>query len=374
MRIVASYRGLEREWETRELEVVFGRADEKSPAVLDLAPDQKVSRSHGRIWEEGGLYWIEDLDSRCGTHLNGVDIKGRGKHQLRLGDLVVVGNTTLRVEPSRPRGTANQTKYLEEGTLILPDTADAEAPVAIAKDVSATLVTAVPAEVVGEEAARRLRVICDIPLQLAGKTSRESLLRLVVDRLGEVLPSCTSVGLVLREPQSDALLLKAYRSDGICSVSETLARRAVKTRKAFIWNRGVTGDISGTLLSGPIAVGMYAPLLWQEEVLGVVCADSHNPDAAFSEDDLRLMVMLAQYAAMTIANHDLQEKLQRESAVKANLLRHFSPAVADRLLSHRGQLQLGGERRQVTLLCSDIRRLLCHVVGDGARRNPGDAE
>ena len=29
------------------------------------------------------------------------------------------------------------------------------------------------------------------------------------------------------------------------------------------------------------------------------------------------MVMLAQYAAMTIANHDLQE---RESAVKANLL------------------------------------------------------
>ena len=56
---------------------------------------------------------------------------------------------------------------------------------------------------------------------------------------------------MLQEPQSDALLLKAYRSDRICSVSETLARRAVTTRKAFIWNRGVTGDISGTLLSVP---------------------------------------------------------------------------------------------------------------------------
>jgi predicted component of type VI protein secretion system len=209
MRIVASYRGHEREWETREPEVVFGRADEKSPTRLDLAPDQTVSRAHGRIWEEGGLYWIEDLDSRCGTRLNGTEIKGKGRHQLRIGDLVLAGSTTLRVESSRQLGAPNKTQYLEEGTVILPDTSDAETQVAIAKDVSATLVTAVPAEVVGEEAARRLRLICAVPLQLAGKTSREALLRLIVERLGEVLPSCTSVGLVLRDPHSDALLLKA---------------------------------------------------------------------------------------------------------------------------------------------------------------------
>jgi len=36
-------------------------------------------------------------------------------------------------------------------------------------------------------------------------------------------------------------------------------------------------------------------------------------------------------------------------------LRQFSPALAERLLAQHGQLQLGGERREVTLLCSDIR-------------------
>jgi hypothetical protein len=36
--------------------------------------------------------------------------------------------------------------------------------------------------------------------------------------------------------------------------------------------------------------------------------------------------MVAQHAAMTVANRDLQEKLRRESAVKANLLRKFSAA------------------------------------------------
>ena len=353
MKIVASYRDTEKVWEIREPYVVFGRTDEKSEGVLDLYPDKKVSREHGRIWEEGGFHWIEDLNSKWGTLLNGREIKGSGKHHLRVGDRIVAGDTTLRVEPSHSPDAPKQTRYLEHGSVLPPDTGHGQ--VAIAGDVSATLFHAVPNEVVGEEAVRRLKVICDLPLQLAGKSNRESLLRMIVDRLVEVIPHATSVGLVLRDAKSEALLLKAYHSDGFCSVSETLARRAVDSRKAFIWERKAAGDISGTLAEAPIAVGMYAPLLWQEEALGVICADSHKQDAAFTEDELRVMVMMAQYAAMTVANHDLQEKLRRESAVKANLLRQFSPALAERLLAHRGQLQLGGERREVTLLCSDIR-------------------
>jgi adenylate cyclase len=353
MKIVACYRDTEKTWETRERDVVFGRAGEKSEAVLDLFPDKKVSREHGRIWEEGGCYWIEDLYSKWGTRLNGLEIRGGEKQQLRNGDVIVAGDTTLRVELARPPEAPQKTQYLEQGSILLPDIDQAE--VAIAGAVSATLLHAVPVEVVGEEAARRLKVICDLPLQLAGKTNREALLRVIVDRLVEVIPHATSVGLVLRDPSTDALLLKAYHARGVCSVSETLARRAVESRKAFIWKRSAAGDISGTLLEGPVAVGMYAPLLWQEEALGVLCLDSHQQDTVFTEDDLRLLVMVAQYAAMTVANHDLQEKLQRESAVKANLMRQFSPSLAERLLAHRGQLHLGGERSEVTLLCSDIR-------------------
>ncbi len=36
-------------------------------------------------------------------------------------------------------------------------------------------------------------------------------------------------------------------------------------------------------------------------------------------------------------------------------MRQFSPRVAERLLKHRGRLQLGGERSDVTILCADIR-------------------
>lgn len=386
MRIVASYRGNEKVWETSETGVVFGRTDGKSVTVPDLFPDQKASRVHGRIWEEGGLYWIEDLNSRWGTRLKGVEIKGRGKHQFRIGDLIVVGETTLRLETPRVQD-ALKTNYLEQGTVLLPETPPAEpGGVSIAEDVGGSIVdafaamtrsdratvqatsvppalpsegklsSAVPIKGLEEQTARRLRLLCDLPLEFVGKTQLEAVLRLIVDRLVELIPNGESWGVVLRDSETDSLLLKAYHAAaGVCSVSETLARRAVNTRKAFIWRRGLEGDIEGTLLAGPIAVGMYTPLLWQDEALGVLCTDAHRPDAVFTEDDLRIMVVVAQYAAMAVAAYELQEKLKRESATKANFLRQFSPAVAERLLAHRGRLRLGGKRNEVTLLCSDIR-------------------
>jgi adenylate cyclase len=309
---------------------------------------------HGRIWEEGGVYWIEDLNSTRGTRLNGIEVKAGEKRQFHPDDQIVVGETTLRVVAA-PIDALKQTNYLEHGTVLLPEIRTTDTGVAIAEDVNASTLDGVRVRGLGEEAARRLKLVCDLPLQFAGKTQLEPLLRAIVDRLVEVIPNAESWGLVLRDAKTDRLLLKAYHSAGSCSVSETLARRAVDSRKAFIWKRSLEGDIEGTLLAGPIAAGMYAPLLWQDEALGVLCADSHKAEARFTDDDLLLMVMVAQYAAMAVATHNLQERLRHESAVKANLMRQFSPAVAERLLGHRGRLHLGGERNEVTLLCSDIR-------------------
>jgi pSer/pThr/pTyr-binding forkhead associated (FHA) protein len=70
MRIACSYRGRPRVHTTSEKEFVFGRAEAKFAIGLDLSPDPKVSRLHGRIWYEGRSWWLEDLDSSHGTRLN----------------------------------------------------------------------------------------------------------------------------------------------------------------------------------------------------------------------------------------------------------------------------------------------------------------
>ncbi len=355
MRIVSSYRGNEKVWETPESEVVFGRAEETLPIILDLSPDQRVSRLHGRIWQEDNLYWIEDLNSSRGTQLNGVEIKGRGKQKVHQEDLILAGQTTLRLDLTETQEVAQKTNYLEQGTLLLPEKRHAESGVAIAKDVDATAVSPVPNAAEGDDSARRLKMVCDLPFHFATKANLESLLPAIVDQLVEVIPTGESWALVLREPDTDALLLKAYHFVQKTYLSETLLRRAMADRKGFIWKRTAEVDLSGSIARSGMEIGMYAPLLWQGEALGAICAGTLNAKASFTDEDLRLLVLVGHYAAMSVATHRLQEKLRQESIVKANLLRQFSPKVADQMLAHRGRLRLGGKRSEVTILNSDIR-------------------
>jgi len=370
MRFLYSYKDTHKVWETPENEVIVGRADEKSNMVLDLTPDQKVSRLHGRIWEENGSVWIEDLKSSRGTQINGVEIKGKGRQPLRPSDTIVVGETTVQLQAA-PKKTPvpAHADYLPEGSILLPELKDSEVSVAIARDVDvdAKSPSALALDSVGEEAVRRFKLVCELPLYFGEKTKLDTLLPAIVDQLAKAIPHAESWALVLREPETDALLLKAYHYIRQPSLSETLVRRAMTDRKAFLWERKSGGELSGSIVANDIETGMYVPLLWQDEALGAISIGSRRADVAFTDEDLRLTVVIAHFAAMAVATHQLQEKLRKESVVKANLLRQFSPKVAEQLLSHRGKLKLGGQRSEVTILTSDIRgftQLVCEMDPD----------
>ena len=47
-----------------------------------------ISRQHINIWSENGQYYIEDRSSTNGTRINGMDIKGTGRHALADGDVI----------------------------------------------------------------------------------------------------------------------------------------------------------------------------------------------------------------------------------------------------------------------------------------------
>jgi len=53
---------------------------------------------HAKLWLENEVCWIEDLNSRHGTTVNGTAINGR--HQLTEGDEIRIGETTLRMSTS----------------------------------------------------------------------------------------------------------------------------------------------------------------------------------------------------------------------------------------------------------------------------------
>lgn len=163
--------------------------------------------------------------------------------------------------------------------------------------------------------------------------------------------------MLLLDPESDRLILSAYVSPNEPSVSETLARRAMKEKRAFVWRRSFEGDIGQSVARYRIECGMYAPLVWKGCALGAVCVDNPQRGAAFTDDDLRLMQAVAHYAAIAVAHYQLQEELRGKSKLLERLLTNFSPKIRDKLLkkARHGRLRPGGEKSEVTILFSDIR-------------------
>jgi adenylate cyclase len=170
-----------------------------------------------------------------------------------------------------------------------------------------------------------------------------------------IIPAASRGALLLEDQATGELLLKAHVPAGQPSVSMTLASRTMSRRQGFIWREGL--DPSRSQFLNRIKAGMYVPLIWKGEVMGVACVDNSDGGTIFTADDLRLMLAVAHYAAMAAMQNQLQGELRRNAALLSRLLTNFSPKIRDTLLSRatHGRLRLGGERSEVVILESDIR-------------------
>lgn len=343
MRIAYIRAGLKTIFESDKTQLIIGRPKPGQSVDLDLSPDKSVSRPHGKLWVEKDQYWIEDLGSTFGTLVRGEDIRGKGSVSIAIGDEIQVGDTRLWVE-AKKTDSAPQTQ--EHRVVVFPGAAAASAGLPL----DATIFAGAGAAARHDE--QRLALLLELPLQFAQQSKLDDLLDTVVRRMVEVIPGATHCALLLGE----RLLLKAsYPGKG--APSTTLARRAMKERKGFIWQRNEAEDLSRSITYGQIGMGMYAPLLWQGEVLGVLSVHLGGCDPASCSDDLRLLLTVAQYAAMAVASRQLQQQLQEKARLLDRLMTSFSPRIRAKLLekARHGRLRPGGERSEVAILFADIR-------------------
>jgi hypothetical protein len=70
----------------------IGRSKESDVQIAD----RYASGLHARVFERGGRYFVEDMNSTNGTLLNGATLKGEA--ELIDGDSVQIGDTEFRLE------------------------------------------------------------------------------------------------------------------------------------------------------------------------------------------------------------------------------------------------------------------------------------
>ena len=69
----------------------------RAPGNTVVLSDDFVSNEHALLMLRGQQWWVEDLNSRNGTFLNGVQLEDATI--VSAGDLLTIGQTELKVEP-----------------------------------------------------------------------------------------------------------------------------------------------------------------------------------------------------------------------------------------------------------------------------------
>ena len=168
---------------------------------------------------------------------------------------------------------------------------------------------------------------------------------LLYDDDGELVPRC--VRTKRRMAQGDEVVL-----------STTNHQRGVTRPGGRPFKRCVGGlQVPGGALDhhARIRSSMAVPLLYSNEVFGVVVLDSQIATNAFTEKDLQLFQNIANQAAIAVQNSLYARKLEAEAVTRERFQRLLSPAIAEQVISGKVEVKKGGELRDTTVLFSDIR-------------------
>jgi len=104
-----------------------------------------------------------------------------------------------------------------------------------------------------------------------------------------------------------------------------------------------------------LGAALAVPLIYQGEVKAVLTVGNKKSGKFFTREDVDLLQALAAHGAVAIENANLAERMRKEETVRTNLSRYLSPQIVDRIVQHDVQVNLGGDRKVVTILFSDIR-------------------
>jgi adenylate cyclase len=342
--------------------LVVGRGVTSDIAIYDPT----ISRRHAELTVETDGVQVKDLGSSNGTCINGTRVTAG---RLSPNDSVTFGKVLFQLEELKPGGRRSgggpvlPANSVQSDTIIRQLMVSSGGPTGITSRnrSSGFGQLRVAAESAEERQAKKLSLLLDISQKLSGEFDLDRLLRNVVDMMFEVM-NVDRVSILLRDESTRELVPSMSRSRlgdaEFQSVPRSIADKVIEERVAVVSDNTRTDSrFKGhSIVAQSVRCAMCSPLMASgDQILGLLYVDSVTAANSFSDEDLQFLVAFSGLAAIGIRNSRYADQVRREALVRSNFERYFAPNVAAEIAQQDAAVPLGGDRRPVTILFSDIR-------------------
>lgn len=270
----------------------IGRSSENDIQIRD----GYVSRRHLRVIRRDGRTFIEDLESKNGTIVEGNPIQVGVEIEVREGLPIVIGMSVLCIgQPSAEQVESSQhmvdmAREVYQDVMALPD----DRPMT---------------------GRRNKELIEKVSEALARSEDLDDILEKVADYIFEILKRIDRVIIILIDPQTGAPMEVVSRTGRAIEkdagrYSTEVVERVIRDGESFVLSNVGTGeaDLSETLKLLNIGSVMCVPLKSEGPVRGVIYMDSVENTNGFRREDLSLFTTLSRRATSAI------EKILRRSS------------------------------------------------------------
>ena len=332
--------------------------------------DPTMSRRHAELVPDPDGLLIRDLGSSNGTFINGARVT---EQRAVAGDSVSFGKLTFKLVALAPPVPTPVDNELSTGALserpgativrqlpVRGRTSELAAAIDRGGLGSATDNKPLGPNVGTEKVQQKLAMLLEVSKGLSKAMTVDSLLDKIARYTFDVLGVDRTAILLLDD--RGALVPKISRDkrggDAPRAVPQSIARTAMDEKVAVLSDdAGEDVRFGGqSIMMQQVRSAMCAPLLGSDErLLGVLYVDSNSLTKRFETDDLEFLIAFAGIAATAIENSQLADRIRREAVVRSNFERFFTPHLAARIANAPDAVKLGGDKRLVTVLFSDIR-------------------
>jgi len=332
---------------------VVGRAPTSDVPVFDPT----ISRRHAELVTSEKGVDVRDLGSSNGTFLNGSRVE---TCTVVVGDTITFGKVAFKLQnvAAAPPPAAAALKDAPAGATIVRQLPVRNTPGTAFQAIKSGEQEAVAS---GEDKIReKLSILLDISTELGRAVETDALLQKIVEKAYAIL-TVDRVAIQLLD-DTGTLVTKIARDkrggDQPRAVPQSIARTAVNDKVAIIADDAGQDQRFGgqSILMQQVRSAICSPLMGSENrVLGVLYVDNVSTSHKFTDEDLGFVVAFAGIAAVAIENSQFADRIRRELLARSNFERYFTPQLAQRIASSEGATRLGGDKREITVLFSDIR-------------------